>query len=210
MNAEAVVDVDATPGSLRGSSPELVARARSGETEAREELARRLVRPAYLLALQLLRDPEGARDVAQEALLRFFSHLDRLDPARPPRPWLFAIVRNLCRDLQRHRRRWRMGTLDGPDAVELVDPVESAEIGVQRQELRRRVWRALASLSEKHREILVLRDYQDLAYAEIAQVLGVALGTVMSRLHRARRALRDRLEEQERTESAAGPTAGDA
>lgn len=209
MNAEAVVEVDATPGSFRGSSPELVARARSGETEAREELARQLVRPAYLLALQLLRDPEGARDVAQEALLRFFSHLDRLDPQRPPRPWLFAIVRNLVRDLRRHRRRWRMGTLDGPDVVELIDPAGNAEIEVQRQELRRRVWRALAALPEKHREILVLRDYQDLAYAEIARVLGVALGTVMSRLHRARRALRERLEAQQRDRPQATPTTGD-
>lgn len=209
MNAEAVVEVDATPGSFRGSSSELVARARSGETAAREELARRLVRPAYLLALQLLRDPEGARDVAQEALLRFFSHLDRLDPQRPPRPWLFAIVRNLVRDQQRHRRRWRMAGLEGPDAVELVDPAENAEVEAERQELRQRVWRALASLPEKHREILVLRDYQDLAYAEIAGVLGVALGTVMSRLHRARRALRDRLEAQERERPQAAPTTGD-
>lgn len=209
MNAEAVVEVDAIPGSFQGSSPELVARAQSGETAAREELARCLARPAYLLALQLLRDPEGARDVAQEALLRFFAHLDRIDPQRPPRPWLFAIVRNLVRDLQRHRLRWRMADLDGPDAVELVDPSGNAEVEVQRQELRRRVWQALASLPAKHREILVLRDYQDLTYAEIAQVLGIALGTVMSRLHRARRALRDRLEAQERGRPRAAPTTGD-
>lgn len=209
MNAEAVVEVDATPGSFRGSSSELVARARSGETAASEELARRLVRPAYLLALQLLRDPEGARDIAQEALLRFFTHLDRIDPQRPPRPWLFAIVRNLVRDRQRHRQRWRMRDIEGTDAVELVDPAEDAEAVAQRQELRRRVWRALVSLPEKHREILVLRDYQDLAYAEIAQVLGVALGTVMSRLHRARRALRDRLVTEEREGPEATRTTGD-
>lgn len=102
-----------------------------------------------------------------------------------------------------------MGTLDGPDVVELVDPAGNAEIEVQRQELRRRVWRALASLPEKHREILVLRDYQDLAYAEIARVLGVALGTVMSRLHRARRALRERLEAPQRERPQAKPTTGD-
>lgn len=209
MNAEVVVEADAIPGSLPDSSQELVARARSGETEAREELARRLVRPAYLLALQLLRDPEGARDIAQEGLLRFFTHLDRIDPQRPPRPWLFAIVRNLVRDRQRHRQRWRMREIEGTDAVELVDPAADAEVEAQRQELRRRVWRALASLPEKHREILVLRDYQDLTYAEIAQVLGVALGTVMSRLHRARRALRDRLEAQERERPQAAPTTGD-
>ena len=68
--------------------------ARSGDRAAADELASRFTKPAYLVALQLLGNPEDARDAAQNALMRFFARLDRLEPGRPIRPWLFTIVRN--------------------------------------------------------------------------------------------------------------------
>ena len=94
---------------------ELVALARRGDAEAREELARRCRRPAYLLALQLLRDPDDALDVAQDALLRVFTHLDRFEPGRSVQPWLCTIVRNRARDVQRSRRRRPLEPLAGED-----------------------------------------------------------------------------------------------
>lgn len=176
---------------------DLVREARRGRDEALDALARRLREPAYTLALQLLRDPEDAMDVAQEALLRFFRQLHRVDPDRSPRPWLAAIVRNRVRDVLRRRRVRRSESLEAlteggrPEPVsQLEDPAHRA----LRRDLQRRIWRALGELSEGQREILVLRDYQDLSYAEIARVLHVPVGTVMSRLHRARKALKDRLE----------------
>ncbi len=171
---------------------ELVLRARSGDREAREELARTFGRPAYLLALQLLGNPEDARDAAQDGLMRFFSRLDRLDPGRPVKPWLLAIVRNAARDLARRRRVRQASSLEGANeafGIELIDAAPDPETLSRREELRRKVWQALGELREPEREILVLRDYQDLSYAEIAGVLGVPVGTVMSRLHRARRSL---------------------
>ncbi len=172
---------------------ELVALARHGDPAAREELARRCRRPAYVLALQLLRDPDDALDVAQDALLRLFHHLDRFQPGRAVQPWLCAIVRNRARDLLRSRRRRRLEPLDGGDEDEprreLVATAPGPEANAARRELQERVFQLLAALPEAHREILVLRDYQDLSYEEIAHVLDVPLGTVMSRLHRARRAL---------------------
>lgn len=171
---------------------DLVLRARAGDAEAREELARAFGRPAYLLALQLLGNPEDARDAAQDGLMRFFSRLDRLDPGRPVRPWLLAIVRNAARDLARRRRVRRASSLEGASeafGVELIDAAPDPEARSRRQELRRKVWRGLGELRDAEREILVLRDYQDLSYAEIAAVLGIPMGTVMSRLHRARRSL---------------------
>jgi RNA polymerase sigma-70 factor (ECF subfamily) len=180
------------------ADPELIARARRGEHEAREELAQRCRRPAYLLALQLLGDPDDALDVAQDALLRFFTSLDRFQPSRPLRPWLATIVRNRARDLLRRRRRHRLEPLEGPEGTmrpEVVDTSPGPEAGAARRELQVRLWKALSALNEAQREILVLRDYQDLTYDEIARVLAVPIGTVMSRLHRARRALRERLEE---------------
>ena len=189
------------PASARSIGPdltdgELVARARRGDGQAREELARRCRRPAYLLALQLLRDPDDALDVAQDALLRVFIHLDGFELGRSVQPWLCTIVRNRARDLQRSRRRRPLEPLAGAEGEsrrEVIDRAPGPEATAAGHQLQARVWRMLAELPAAQREILVLRDYQDLSYDEIAGVLGVPLGTVMSRLHRARKALKELL-----------------
>jgi RNA polymerase sigma-70 factor, ECF subfamily len=183
----------ASPGRPEAATDgELVRRAVAdpgpGRGEARDELARRLRRPAYTLAYQLLGDREDALDVAQDALVRFFERLSRVDPERPVGPWLFAIVRNRTRDLLRRRKLRRTEPL-----TELRDPHPGPVDDALRHELRRQVWEGLAALPADQREILVLRDYQDLSYRDIAATLGVPVGTVMSRLHRARRALRDHI-----------------
>jgi len=183
------------------SNPELVLRAREGDGPAREELARRLRRPAYSLALQILRNPDDALDCAQDGLLRFFGSLHRLEAGRPVKPWLLTIVRNRARDLLRRQRVRRHEALEpaDPDAPprQILDTKPGPAALAERRELQERVWKALGQLPDNHREILVLRDYQDLAYSEIAGALKIPLGTVMSRLHRARKALRDVLLEEE-------------
>lgn len=171
----------------------LVGLAQRGVAEARERLAARHRRSAYLLALQLLGNPDDALDVAQESMLRFFGRLESFDAGRPVRPWLFQIVRNQVRDLRRRRRVRKSEPLE-PEAGDLsrqiADPSQDPEASAAAAELRRRIWRALSTLGERQREILVLRDYHDLAYAEMAEVLKIPVGTVMSRLHGARKALR--------------------
>ena len=180
---------------------ELIRGASAGLAEAREELARRYRGPAYVLALQLLGNREDALDVAQEAMLRLFATLGRLTPGRAVRPWLLAIVRNQARDLWRRQRVRRTEPIDGTGeglATELIARAPDPEEAAGREELRRRVWRALSRLSEDHREIVVLRDFHGLSYEEIAHVLDIKIGTVMSRLHAARRQLRARLSEDGR------------
>jgi RNA polymerase sigma-70 factor (ECF subfamily) len=172
----------------------LVSRARSGDAEAREELAQQCGDAAYVFALQLTRQPETARDIAQDSVLRFFGSFDRFDDGQALEPWLFSIVRNMVRD---HARREKVRRHDSLDAwleaggqrsaeSEATDPVLAAE----RHELQQRVWRAISELTEAHREIVVLRDYHGLSYREIAAVLSIPEGTVMSRLHAARVSLR--------------------
>jgi RNA polymerase sigma-70 factor (ECF subfamily) len=180
------------------SDLELVDQARAGRREASETLARRHRQAAYLLALQMLGNRDDAMDVAQEAMLRFFTSLDSFDPERRVRPWLFAIVRNQVRDLWRRRqRRPGDGLGEAGEALsrQLVDPTANPEADLHRHELKRRVWRALAKLPAGKREIIVLRDFHDLPYSDIAQVLDIPIGTVMSRLHGARQQLRAQLEE---------------
>lgn len=180
------------PAALGTIETELVLQAKSGVAEAREELARRYREPAYLLGLQLTGNREDALDVAQDALMRFFATLDRFQEERPVRPYLLRIVRNRAMDLWRRRRIRRAESLDAGELPrQIADDRPGPEESTRRDELRRRVWRGVAELAPAKREILVLRDYHDLSYAEIAKVLGIPIGTVMSRLHAARKALRE-------------------
>lgn len=187
------------------SDPELdlLVRARAGESSALDELVRRHRRELFLLAMQLLGDREEAMDATQDALLRFITSLSRFRIGDPLRPWLFTIVRNRCRDLQRRRAVRKTDSLDAdPEDVFVREPVSDApspEDDLLQRRMQREVWRGLRLLPDSQREILVLRDYQDLSYQEIADQLNVPIGTVMSRLHRARKALAEHLS------SAGGP-----
>jgi RNA polymerase sigma-70 factor (ECF subfamily) len=163
----------------------LLRAAFAGDAGAWEALLRRCRRTAYLFALQLTGDPDEALDAAQESLLRLFRHRGRFDPARPLRPWLLKIVRNTVADSRRRdavRRRAAETVLAAGGGRSPEDPHGEAE----RQETRRMVWEALGELDAAAREILILREYHDLPYREIAEVLGIPVGTVMSRLHAAR------------------------
>ncbi len=172
----------------------LVSRAREGETEAREALAQQAGESAYIFALQLTGRPETAKDIAQDSVVRFFRALDRFDERQAIEPWLFSIVRNLVRDHARREQARRHESLDAwlesggqRAAATDTDPVLVAE----RHELQQRIWRAISRLTDQQREIVVLRDHHDLSYREIASVLAIPEGTVMSRLHAARVRLRE-------------------
>jgi RNA polymerase sigma-70 factor (ECF subfamily) len=185
------------PSTAADSDSELVNLARTGNLDARETLAQRYRQPAYLLALQMLSNRDDAMDVTQDAMLRFFTTLGSFDSERRVQPWLFTIVHNQVRDLWRRRKRRPGDSARDADSLtsQLVSSGPSPEADLRRQQLREEVWRALAKLPAEKREIIVLRDFHDLAYNDIAQVLGIPIGTVMSRLHGARRQLRARLEE---------------
>ena len=169
--------------------------AQQGEADALEELARSCRKQAYVFALQLIGHPDDALDVAQDAMVRFFRSLGRFDPSRPVRPWLLRIVRNLVRDRARRLRIRRTESLEpaNDDALRF-DPRDDApdpEALATRREQQALVWKCLQELHPRYREVLVLRDYQDLSYADIATTLKIPRGTVMSRLHRARRLLQE-------------------
>lgn len=192
MAAATQLDLESLPES------EVVVLAQQGDLDARELLAVRYRTPAFRLAMQLLGRPEEAKDVAQDSMLRFFSSLGRFEAERPVLPWLFRIVHNRVRDLERQRRRRRVESLDGYLEKTGLEPVSAGprpDKQLHRHQLQQRIWQSLGQLSAKHREILVLRDYQDLSYLEIASVLGIPKGTVMSRLHAARCSLRRRFRE---------------
>ncbi|HKU92111.1 MAG TPA: sigma-70 family RNA polymerase sigma factor [Sphingomicrobium sp.] len=150
---------------------------------------RRLILPhldgAYDLARYLTRDPVLSEDVVQDAVLRAFRAFGQFRGASP-RAWLFAIVRNCCRTAQA-RSGGGLSLVVADDAVdERPDNAPNPEESAARQSDIERVRAAIEAIPEPFREAVVLRDLEDLSYAEIAEVTGVPVGTVMSRLSRGR------------------------
>lgn len=170
----------------------LIRRAQGGDRAAFGALVNRYMRRAYFGALGLLGSHEDALDVSQEAFARAFRARRSIDPTRPFFPWLYQILRKLCFNVGRDRRtRRKLLEQARPWLVSEArvrgtnDPAREAE----RSELRDRVATAIQDLPAGQREIIVLREFDGLSYAEIAEVTGIPLGTVMSRLHTARRSL---------------------
>jgi RNA polymerase sigma-70 factor (ECF subfamily) len=178
----------------------LMRRASRGDRTAFGELVRRNMRRAYRAALGLVGSPDDALDLSQDAFARALRHAAKMDPARPFYPWYYAILRRLCFNFLRDRKN-RQRLLDEAGAWLAEDlsggnPGENPEELLRREDARRIVAAALAGLPEAQREVLVLREFEGLKYREIADLLEIPAGTVMSRLYTARRALADALEDE--------------
>lgn len=148
---------------------------------------------AYVAAFRILGRRDEARDACQEAAQRALSAADRYDPARPFYPWFHRIVKNCC--LDRIARRKAAGAREAALEVEPAAPGPTAEASMLMDERARAVTAAIAELPEELRAVIELRHFQDASYAEMAEILEIPTGTVMSRLFRARNALRTHLAE---------------
>jgi RNA polymerase sigma-70 factor (ECF subfamily) len=167
------------------------------ERQPFEELVLPHLDAAYNLARWLLRSDQAAEDALQDAALRAFRYIDSLRGA-DARPWLLGIVRNTCFTMLERAR-------NGPPMLDFDDAEFEATLGaaergsddpvaqLQRRRTRVRIDAAIRALSPPLREVIVLREFEDLDYGQIAQIVAVPIGTVMSRLARARDKLRSAL-----------------
>ena len=165
-----------------------------------ETIVHRYARHVYNIAYRMVGNEADARDLSQEAFLRVYRVLRRVEPGIPLESWLHRIVSNLYIDLLRRRPRVRVESLDVPLPTprgevlrEFPDLTFSPEAVLEKERLDRAIQGALGALSEDLRLVVVLSDVEGFSYEEIATTLRVPLGTVKSRLHRARQILQHRL-----------------
>jgi RNA polymerase sigma-70 factor (ECF subfamily) len=186
------------------SDHELVTRAQQGSERAYRELLGRYERPVFSIVFRMIRDREQAEDLAQETFVRVFNHIDRYDPKYKFSSWIFKIATNLTID---HIRRKELNTvsIDGSrnattaeqieaTAITIISPDENPEELLEAKELGEEIEQAIGRLRPEYRAAILLRHVEGREYQEIAEIMGLPLGTVKTYIHRGRNELRDTLQ----------------
>ncbi len=185
---------------------ELVALSMGGDVESFNQLVLRWERPIYALAYRVIGREEEARDVVQETFLRAFRGIGSFRGQAKFSSWVYRIALNLCRDwIRRERRAPLLPTPEGVDVIELAaeqGPVESVEDLVARRDLSRLVADAMTKLPEEQRTAIILKEYHGMTFQEIADLQGVPLSTVKTRLYQGLNVLRRHLAAQGRLDPA--------
>jgi len=200
---------DKTPDAV--DDRRLVRAAQRGDQSAFRQLVERYQRRVYQLALGMMKDSDEAMDISQETFVRVHRYLPSFKGDSSFFTWTYRIAMNLCLDAQRRRGRGERIDVSEGDEAEIeaaMDPPSAALAGPQsaalNAELKDKIEDALAALSENHRAILLLREVDGLSYEELAKVLGIRKGTVMSRLFHARLKMQRKLREYLREDAPKG------
>lgn len=180
-----------------GTAPErtdrdLVREARKGSHAAFETLVRRHAERAFRVAYRVLRDAEQAEEVLQEALIKAYQGLPQFESRSSFYTWLYRITMNLALDRRRRAKRlpaveWNEGVAHEVDPRHVSPVVSSPEVDSRRHQVRELVAEGIRGLPDSQREVLLLREVDGLSYEEIADTMQISKGTVMSRLHYARK-----------------------
>ncbi len=184
------------------SDAELVERGRAGDRDALRMLAERYHRRILGVVVGMVRNPDDALEVVQETFVRVFRNLDGFKGDSSFYTWLYRIAVNLAIDLQR-----REGKRSNVEFDETLPPADAGALSagpasgedpfetVRNRELGNKIFRAIEGLTPDHRAVILLREIEGLSYEEISDALDCSLGTVMSRLHYARKKLQSKLKE---------------
>lgn len=181
---------------------ELIQKAKNGDERSFEALIEGCSTRAYNIALRYLRNEEDAMDALQESFIKIFRHLDKFKEDSRFDTWVYRIVVNTCNDLCRGTAIQKVtGSLyredeDGESMLEFRDSAPTPEEHTVRMERSAEILDCLEKVPLDQREILILREIQGFSYEEIAEVLECSLGTVKSRINRARAKLRELILEQ--------------
>jgi RNA polymerase sigma-70 factor (ECF subfamily) len=166
-----------------------------GKTKALAGLVEKYKKQAYFLALGMVGNSDDAYDISQEAFLRVYSSARTFDETQKFFPWFYSIVANLCRNLLRKRRVNAARTVDMADVAHLIADRTTPESDYIEDEQKRQLFAAMRKLSFADKEIINLNHFRMMSYDEIASLLNIPKGTVMSRLYYARKRLAKLMEE---------------
>lgn len=167
----------------------LLTQIQDGDMQAFEALVERHRARAVSVALKLVGDPDEAADISQEAFIRVYRAIKRFDTRKEFFSWFYVILSNLARNrLKKRRVRTRYAREQQADVegIHHSQTRTTPDLLVEADETKQRVWEAIAQLPFNFREIIVLRHFEDLSYEEIAGLLNIPIGSVMSRLYYAR------------------------
>ncbi len=174
----------------------LIGRCQQGDKASFGQLVEKYMKRAYFTALGLVGDHEVALDLSQDAFVRAYRSIHKFDADRNFFTWYYQILRNLCfnywRDHARHARPF--SEIGNGEIESIIDLAQDSEKLAEQNEMKVALWRAMNELRPHEREIIVLKDFQELSYQQIAEALNCPIGTVMSRLFTARKALKQKLE----------------
>ena len=176
---------------------DLIRKAKQGDMLAFEELILKHEKIVYNLALRMMNHSEDAMDISQEVFLKAYRSLSNFDERSAFSTWLYRITHNTCIDEIRKRKGKQTYSLeedleseDGSMQRQVADDGDTPEESLMRKEQKSEILRALDTLSEEHKAAIILRDVKGLSYEEIAEILELSLGTVKSRINRARNQLK--------------------
>ena len=172
---------------------ECIARAQQGDVAAFSELVARYQDRIYRFLVRLTRSPDDALELTQETFLSAYQALARWRPDARFTTWLFRIARNQAFDWLRRRKRVEFVALEDEQDFGFADPAPPPDAALETVQRLRGLERALGRLSTEHREILLLREIEGMSYEDIADVLDISLGTVKSRIARARAGLLEKM-----------------
>jgi len=179
---------------------ELITRSQNGDMDAFEELVVRYERRVYSVAFRFMGNQEDASDLAQEAFLKAYQAIKNFRQDASFSTWICRIVSNVCRDQLRKAKRTIQTSLDeevwleeGTVTKQFKDQGPTTEQVYERKELKEYLQALINNLNPEYRMVVVLRDIQGYSYEEIAEMLDCSLGTVKSRLNRARKVLREQI-----------------
>ena len=182
---------------MKREDAQLIRRCLKGDEKAYEKLLEKYRGPVFSICLRMVRNRDDAEDLAQDVFIKIFNILDRYNPSFPFSSWLYRITSNLCIDFLRKNKRTIFSLdkpVDGGDG-EMFRQLPSGEIGPHRKmELKEEMLileKAIERLPEHYRMIVLLRHQEYLSYDEISETLGIPLGTVKARIHRARKTIVD-------------------